>query len=431
MRAFSGITCAFAIVFSSSVVAQTATAQGAPSQTARQALIEMLFGEAPDHFERHLPDATRGTLEKFKPENGPGIFSALEMQAKTGRKDVETFDSGPNFSIVKGTAGANYEKIVVTVESDQMVGDEDRIELAPHIVKDGKDETLLPTILRFTFLMKKETGIWRMNEVSATARFPIADPAFLKGIEDYQLRENEQMAQWSVRSVVNAEKQYKAGQGQFACTLSDLGSTGHAAVASRLGAYLYDRQLITGKKNGYTFVISGCDAIHYRVVAEPEAAGLGQRAFCSDESGKLRASADGKGATCLLSGEVVENKTFISNTPQAAAPENNQNNSASGVGQPLRVRVSQGVSNGLLESKVQPVYPSEARSAGIQGSVVLKVQINQTGDVVGMELISGHPLLAPAAMEAVTQWKYKPYLLNGNAVNVETQVVVNFTLTKQ
>ncbi len=72
--------------------------------------------------------------------------------------------------------------------------------------------------------------------------------------------------------------------------------------------YLYDSQVVSGKKNGYTFAISGCDTSHYRVVAEPEVPDSGQRAFCSDESGMVRASADGKSATCLASGKVVEEK---------------------------------------------------------------------------------------------------------------------------
>ncbi len=61
----------------------------------------------------------------------------------------------------------------------------------------------------------------------------------------------------------------------------------------------------------------------------------------------------------------------------------------------------------------------------------MKALINQTGDVESLSLISGHPLLAPAAMDAVKQWKYRPYLLNGKAVNVETQITVNFALSGQ
>jgi len=95
---------------------------------------------------------------------------------------------------------------------------------------------------------------------------------------------------------------------------------------------------------------------------------------------------------------------------------------------PQRVRVSAGVTSGLLIRKVPPTYPPLARQARIQGTVLLQAQISKTGDIENLQLISGHPMLAPAAIEAVKQWKYKPYLLNGEPVEVETQVQVNFTL---
>jgi TonB family protein len=74
---------------------------------------------------------------------------------------------------------------------------------------------------------------------------------------------------------------------------------------------------------------------------------------------------------------------------------------------PQPVRVSQGVSTGLLATKVPPHYPEDARQARIQGAVVLKALIDTNGDVKELTLGSGHPLLAPAALEAVKQWKYK------------------------
>jgi len=109
---------------------------------------------------------------------------------------------------------------------------------------------------------------------------------------------------------------------------------------------------------------------------------------------------------------------IISSTPMAVPK----------VATPQRVRVSQGVSTGLLVRKVNPNYPPLARQARIQGSVLLQAEISKTGDIQNLRLISGHPMLAPAAIEAVKQWKYKPYLLNGEPVEVETQVQVNFTL---
>jgi len=97
---------------------------------------------------------------------------------------------------------------------------------------------------------------------------------------------------------------------------------------------------------------------------------------------------------------------------------------------PKRVRVSSGVEQGLLLTKVQPEYPADAREARIQGVVILQATIDNEGNIAQLELISGHPMLAPAAIEAVKQWKYRPYLLNGDPVQVETQIQVNFTLSE-
>src|SRR5208337_1414197 len=99
------------------------------------------------------------------------------------------------------------------------------------------------------------------------------------------------------------------------------------------------------------------------------------------------------------------------------------------VATPQRVRVSSGVSTGLLIRKVSPNYPQLAKQARIQGQVVLQAEISKDGTITNLQLISGHPMLAPAAIEAVKQWRYKPYLLNGEPVAVETQVIVNFSLS--
>ncbi|MGO9405286.1 MAG: energy transducer TonB [Terriglobales bacterium] len=99
------------------------------------------------------------------------------------------------------------------------------------------------------------------------------------------------------------------------------------------------------------------------------------------------------------------------------------------VATPQRIRVSSGVSTGLLIRKVTPNYPPLAKQARIQGQVVLQAEISKEGTIQNLQLISGHPMLAPAAIEAVKQWRYKPYLLNGEPVAVETQVVVNFSLS--
>jgi TonB family protein len=96
---------------------------------------------------------------------------------------------------------------------------------------------------------------------------------------------------------------------------------------------------------------------------------------------------------------------------------------------PQRVRVSAGVSAGLLERKVQPDYPPEAREAHIQGTVLLRAVISKDGSIEKLTLVSGHPMLAPAAIDAVKQWRYKPYLLMGSPMEVDTEIQVNFTLS--
>jgi protein TonB len=96
---------------------------------------------------------------------------------------------------------------------------------------------------------------------------------------------------------------------------------------------------------------------------------------------------------------------------------------------PQRVRVSQGVTQGLLIHKVQPNYPPLARQARIQGAVQLQALISKQGTIENLRVISGHPMLSPSAIDAVKQWRYKPYILNGEPVEVETQITVNFTLS--
>ena len=81
-----------------------------------------------------------------------------------------------------------------------------------------------------------------------------------------------------------------------------------------------------------------------------------------------------------------------------------------------------------LITMVDPVYPPLAMQARIQGLVRFNVVIGKDGRVANMQLVSGHPLLVPAARDAVRQWVYKPTLLNGDPVEVVTEVGVNFTL---
>jgi protein TonB len=94
------------------------------------------------------------------------------------------------------------------------------------------------------------------------------------------------------------------------------------------------------------------------------------------------------------------------------------------LGGPKRI-VSQ-LDEGQLVNRVDPIYPHIAAISGIQGQVKLHAIIGRDGRIQSLNLVSGHPLLAHAALEAVEQWRYRPYVLNDERVEVETFITVNF-----
>lgn len=92
-----------------------------------------------------------------------------------------------------------------------------------------------------------------------------------------------------------------------------------------------------------------------------------------------------------------------------------------------RVRVSSGVARGLLVKKVDPQYPEDARKAGVQGPVLLSIVVSKEGNVeANINVISGDPKIVPAALDAVKSWKFKPFLLNGQPMEMETTVSITF-----
>jgi protein TonB len=84
---------------------------------------------------------------------------------------------------------------------------------------------------------------------------------------------------------------------------------------------------------------------------------------------------------------------------------------------------------GNLILRVQPAYPLLARQVRVQGLVVLRAVISREGTIENLQVLSGHPMLVQAAVDAVRQWRYRPYVLNGEPVEVETEVKVNFILS--
>jgi len=92
------------------------------------------------------------------------------------------------------------------------------------------------------------------------------------------------------------------------------------------------------------------------------------------------------------------------------------------------LKVSQGVSQGLLIKSVPPVYPQLARQMRVQGDVELLASIGKDGSITAVKLLSGESALSHAAIDAVKQWKYKPYYLDDQPVEIQTQITVKFRL---
>jgi TonB family protein len=126
--------------------------------------------------------------------------------------------------------------------------------------------------------------------------------------------------------------------------------------------------------------------------------------------------------------QAIEIAVSTLNSMTPAPPPNLPPAAAVDTDHPKRVHVAAGVSTGLLIKKVQPIYPPEAMGARIEGTVRLMAVINKAGDVVDLEVVDGPLELVVSAVDAVRQWKYRPYLMDGAPVDVQTEVVVNYSI---
>ena len=333
MRQVAVVILSF-ILSNAGLWAQSA-AQDVP-QTARQALMEMFFSKQPGTFLKHLPAATRTTLEKSGALADLQQYSMLAAQLPTQGKSFQTFGSGPLMFAAEDPK--THQKIEIAVANDSLQGDQDDIELAIRTYKNNEAQKT-PYMPRIIFSMKKEAGLWSLNEIDITIRLPLADPDLLKSIsEGMKARASAAGAQShggpqaqsagrssggisinafgseanvlaAMHKILAAENTYAANYSAvgYTCTLSDLDGFG-AGEANEHQAMLISSGLASGKNQGYNFSLTACDgrpATSFRLTATPMGDSYGRRAFCTDQSGAIRASADGSVATCLSSGTML------------------------------------------------------------------------------------------------------------------------------
>jgi len=321
------------LIFTGTLFLLSASAQPAP-QTARQALLEMFFSKTPGTFEKHLPQATRAALQKSRATTGPSMldgFSVITGQLTARGIQLQTFEAGPTLMSIEDPQA--HSKFEITVERDDLRGDDDEIELAFHGYKDGETQNAGAKV-RLTLTMKQEAGSWQLNEVMVAVGVSLTDPALLKAlatgfkganaassqmsanppstvtVTSTMRTANETSALSGIRTIHTAEVSYAATYPEhgFTCTLSDLGGMGGGGGSNEHQAMLIDPRLAAGRKNGYVFTLSGCDgnpASRYSISATPADPSSGTSAFCSDESAVIRFSADGKPGSCLSAGTPV------------------------------------------------------------------------------------------------------------------------------
>jgi len=245
---------------------------------------------------------------------------------QTQEQNLQTFETG---SILLSTEDVKTgQRTEITVANDSLRGDQDDIELAIHIYKNGKEERA-PFMPLMTFSMKQEGRVWTLNEISVTIHLPLADPDMLKAITEkmtpqvqasggaaphiettVQSGGSDSTVIAALRTILTAEITYATTYPNvgFTCSLSSLDGFGGGEPNERQ-AMLINSGLASGKKYGFIFTLSGCSgapATGFHLTAAPSGNTYGRKAFCADQSGVIRSSDDGNPATCVASGAVVQ-----------------------------------------------------------------------------------------------------------------------------
>jgi len=308
-----------------------------PQQSARQALIEMITG-GQKAIGKHLTVEVQQLMEKSGPSAAfaLGTFDQFRGQAGT---DLQTFETGPMLLLINQPG--EHKKLEVRVENDDLSGDEDTFELSLQVVRENSEqapEEWEAFLSHLTVNMKKQTGVWRLNKVGINVEFPVGDPeflkrTFLKGMQKEggtglvastgrpeptpEPVESAIPPEHLVLQLTYIEQSYARAHPDvgFTCSLSEL-----AESAKSMG---FEQQLASGIYKGYKLSLTGCQgrpAGSFQVMAEPLQGG---KAFCTDATGNVRVSDDGKGSTCLAFGRIparAEDELSVRFTQSAPEP---------------------------------------------------------------------------------------------------------------
>ena len=333
VRLLRRVIAIFVLLLCSFVVAQPAQQpeHSKPEQTPRQALIEMITGGG-KAMQKHITvevlqlAAQASGKKNASAKGGPDVSRLLmelsSMPSLKGEKDLQTFDSG---SVLLSFSPNEKERVEVRVESDDLSGTQDEIQLSLHVFRDGQEQSI-PFMPAITVGLKQQENVWRLNELGGSAKLQVGDPKFFTDLLKFQ-QQDEQDAQVKKPNTDVTEKPAERPKMPAPAILSMLGyqEMRYAHSNPEIGftcnipdlfvgndpgfPEVVDPQVATGTYNGYRFSITGCDgkpASTFHLVAEPAVAGAGSQAFCTDPSHNIRVSDDGRAATCLAAGRAMK-----------------------------------------------------------------------------------------------------------------------------
>jgi len=283
-----------------SVVASAQAQQPPPPQTARQAVLEILFGKSPKAVERHIPESALAIFNKTDSGIAPMLLSQISgarLDIAGQEKHVESFEAGPLLLSTEGAQGNHQVRYEVVVDRDDLSGDEDQMELSLRTYQDGVLQRM-PVVPGLVLDLKQEKDIWKLSQLTVNIHVPLSDPDYVRGIAEDMRKTRQRMAEYqalaSLQSMKAAEVEYQKNKSTYTCDLANLGKGLQSGATDSSG------------KASYDFKITNCSSSGFNIVAEPAKDGPARRALCIDETGPARFSNDGKGSTCTSSGRPLD-----------------------------------------------------------------------------------------------------------------------------
>ena len=309
-------TAALLLVFSSSTVHLSQTqAPSPPPQTPRQALIEMVTGGEQGAM-KHLTVEMQKSLQADGKNNSSAQLAAFD-QIKAAASEFQVFETGQ--VLLATNDPKTQEKYEVHVDSDDLSGDTDNIDLSIHQFRDGIEQDIPYAMMlsRFTVGMKRQADIWRLNDVSINIKVPVGDPKLLEkfgngmpGMIGAKIGRSPAGTREKPRDVPPKEAimMVAFAESTFASMHPDVGFTCSLADLAELNPFNVDTRIFSGEPyRGYKFALSGCQgkpAGSFHLIAEPVSPAAGAKAYCTDATHNVRTSDDGRGSSCLTFGKI-------------------------------------------------------------------------------------------------------------------------------